>query len=426
MGTIRKSFILVVVFLSLGCGLALAQETPPTPENPLLKPVSQWQYSDTFVYLRQGGIMAGMLLGLENQAVVLSVPQGRRAIPLADIARVVIKPEKKGNANFVFGMLLGIYARNLLYGHAEGKPFGYMGRIGSPLGFALSNSFFAAVGGAIVVLIDPLGEANEQRFDFSEAGLERQAQWERLRQCLSGVPSEPKVHLTVMGGAIMAGSIGRYNRSLESAGYVLGSYYPQYDQGQSYDVSSGNFTMFRKIQLTLNLGHAFEVGLAYCPLAEPTAIAGKYQQTYMGDQEIDTNFHTIQTLAASGFYAVAVYKPFSGRLPKPFSWSIGLGLGAARVNYHLNNSMATEVLHNGYYVSYQNQEGGFGYSRTRPSGVVYTQFECFLYRSLSLGLIADFVYVPSVRVPAFPEMGLSAQSLRFGNASVGFVLGAHF
>lgn len=80
----------------------------------------------------------------------------------------------------------------------------------------------------------------------------------------------------------------------------------------------------------------------------------------------------------------------------------------------------------GYYVSSQDQESGFDFSKTRPSGVVSTQFECFLYPNLSLGLIADFVYVPSARVPAFPEIALSGQSVRFGSASVGFVLGTHF
>ena len=68
----------------------------------------------------------------------------------------------------------------------------------------------------------------------------------------------------------------------------------------------------------------------------------------------------------------------------------------------------------------------YEFSNTRLSGVVYTQFECFLYPNLSLGLIADYVYGPSVQVPAYPEMGLAAQSLRFGSASVGFVLGTHF
>lgn len=88
--------------------------------------------------------------------------------------------------------------------------------------------------------------------------------------------------------------------------------------------------------------------------------------------------------------------------------------------------MQTTVLVNGYYVSSQYQESGFDFSKTGPSGVVFTQLEWFLYSNVSLGLIADFVYVPSARVPAFPEMGLSAQNLRFGNASVGFVLGTHF
>jgi hypothetical protein len=258
--------------------------------------------------------------------------------------------------------------------------------------------------------------------------MEPQTQWERLRACLAGVEPESKIHLTVQGGLILAGGTSRYNRMLGDAGYSTGTHFYFFpdDPGNPYGEYVGNFNMLRKVQLTVNLRPAIEVGLAYYSLSEPALMADKYSETPLGGQQIDRDSYVLQTLAASGVYAVAVYKPLFGRRPKPFSWSIGLGLGAVKFNYRLRTDLQITVLHDEYWVSSQESGNNYGYSKTSPSAVVYTQIECFLYRNLSLGLIADYVYGPSVQVPAFPEMGLPAQSLRFGNASVGFVLGTHF
>jgi hypothetical protein len=45
---------------------------------------------------------------------------------------------------------------------------------------------------------------------------------------------------------------------------------------------------------------------------------------------------------------------------------------------------------------------------------------------VSWGLTADYVTGPSVRVPAYPGMGLAGRSLGLGRAGVGIVLGTHF
>jgi hypothetical protein len=426
MGKKTRSVLLVVVLLGLGRDPLLARQTAATSEKPMLTPAGRWQSIDIFVYLRQGGIVTGPLMGLEDQAVVLSTPQGRRVIPLADIARIVFKADEKSASVIVSGMLVGMYAGNLLLRHEAGKPFGYTMPFGAPLGVLLSNVMFAAAGGGLFALVGASGGEKEVRFDFSAGETASLATWERLRQMVSDVPPGPGIHLDVMGGLIMAESIGRYSRTLEGAGYTLGTYSPEHHPGGSSDESTGNFNLLRKIQLTFNIGRALEVGLAFTPLSEPYAIAGKYQETSAGDQVFYRSFHAGQTLAAVGAYAVAVYKPFPGRLPRALSWSLGLGLGAARVAYHLNILLESSTYQNGRYVSSERHESVFDLVKVRPSGVAFTQFEWFLYPNLSMGVIADFVYAPPARVPAFPEMGLPAQSLRFGNASVGFALGMHF
>jgi len=68
----------------------------------------------------------------------------------------------------------------------------------------------------------------------------------------------------------------------------------------------------------------------------------------------------------------------------------------------------------------------FVYAKTVPSVVVSTQFDWFLGANVSWGLTADYVTGPSVRVPAYPGMGLAGRSLGLGRAGVGIVSGDAF
>jgi hypothetical protein len=66
-------------------------------------------------------------------------------------------------------------------------------------------------------------------------------------------------------------------------------------------------------------------------------------------------------------------------------------------------------------------------SKLLSSGVFFAEFNLQLGSHMSLGFGADYVLVPAKQeIPAFPDAGLPAQTLRFNNASIGFTLGLHF
>jgi hypothetical protein len=425
----KKSVFLVAAFLILGWGLAFAAEIPAAQETPPLRPAERWQYAETLIHLTNGTTLRGFLLGLEEQALVISVSQGRKAIPFGEIERVVIRAGKRGDPSVAFGSILGLYAGSLFYVHESGQPLGYMGTITSPLGFVLCNMAVVAAGGFFFSLLDPWKGEYERTYDFSGNGPERLARWERLRLGLSGVEPRRSVHLTLQAGSILAGGAGRYRKTLDAAGYVPGNDYSIIFlgyEGDSYIEDVGSFNLLRKIQLTFDLKPTLEVGLAYYPLSEPVVMAGKDSDTFQGDLEYDRIGYVRQTFAATGVYAVALYKPLAGRLPKTLSWGIGFGLGVARFDYRLKTYQHEIVLHNGYWVSDRDSNDSFVYAKTVPSVVVSTQFDWFLGANASLGLTADYVTGPSVRVPAYPGMGLAGRSLGLGRAGVGIVLGTHF
>ena len=68
----------------------------------------------------------------------------------------------------------------------------------------------------------------------------------------------------------------------------------------------------------------------------------------------------------------------------------------------------------------------FQLSKKLLSGVVFTELKVDIQKGVSLGLMADYVYIPKVGIPEFPGAGIPAQNLNLGNASFGFSLGLHF
>jgi len=60
------------------------------------------------------------------------------------------------------------------------------------------------------------------------------------------------------------------------------------------------------------------------------------------------------------------------------------------------------------------------------SAVVYTDLKLYIQRWLSLGLAADYVYIPKENIPAFERAGIPAQSKPLGTSSLGFSLSFHF
>ena len=57
------------------------------------------------------------------------------------------------------------------------------------------------------------------------------------------------------------------------------------------------------------------------------------------------------------------------------------------------------------------------------SGLIFTEFDLYLFDEFSLGLAIDYVYLPE-EMEAIPELGIDKRSL--GNFSIGATIGLHF
>jgi hypothetical protein len=106
-------------------------------------------------------------------------------------------------------------------------------------------------------------------------------------------------------------------------------------------------------------------------------------------------------------------------MPKPIVWNVGLGAGVAKVNFSLESSIHS-------WCPTFEERSEHNISKTFFSGVIFTELNLYLHEAMSLGLTADYVFIPSEQAPEILEGGIPAQKLRLGNASVGFTLGFHF
>jgi hypothetical protein len=79
-----------------------------------------------------------------------------------------------------------------------------------------------------------------------------------------------------------------------------------------------------------------------------------------------------------------------------------------------------------FYPDYSIIENEHNTSNTSFSGMAFTEL-CFHFdKTMALGVIADYVYLPDEQIPEITEAGLMAQSIRMRHGSVGILLSLHF
>ena len=409
----RKALFFLLLFCTvMGTKVAGGQETSARSTREKTKPElsEELLYSEVFVYLHEGGVLTGLLSSVQSDCLVLGTGNNKKTIPFNDLQKVIIKIEKKTSRHAFYGMLTGIYLGNLIFFHAKGGPTAYVRHVDFNLGYLFWNSVFAGAGIGVGFLTSSAFGSGEKHFDFSGSQEHRLKEWERFRRYALGSSSfSNKVHLSVQGGHINCRVSNRYKSMLKNA-----NFYDFYD----YEGAT-NFNLVRRVELTYSLKPDIEVGLAAVVLSEPTIMGDKWMETINSSGY--QYFSVRQSLSSLGLYALGVYKPLRSVLPKSIHWNVGGGLGAAKVNFSLNTSLETDN-----YPDYSVINRNHNISRTSVSALAFTEFDFMVDENLSFGLAADYVFVPARQAPAFEDMGIQAQKLRFGNSSIGFVLGLHF
>jgi hypothetical protein len=366
-------------------------------------------FNRVLIYCKDGSRLSGLLVGVEGDSLIMRVGTTDERIQRNDLEKIIIQKNKKKGPYAISGMLLAIYATNMAFLRAENQPTFFMDDIESYSGNLFGNALYAALGGALGILASSTLEKGEKVFELTGNMERRNREWERLRRFVIGdTYTSKKVHFKIQAGKIFTRVSDRYRNLLRDNDYQVGG--SGWIDGESWEEAS-NINLLRKVQLTYSLNAFLDVGIASIWLGEPS-----FQGNKWGDYESSYAWHK---LSSTGLYAVGVFKPLNKMMPKSISWEFGIGAGAAKVNFSLKArsntwNPDTEI------------SDEYNLSKTLISGIAFSELSLYLYDAISLGLTADYAYIPEQQAPEMPVAGLPAQKLRFGNSSIGLTFGFHF
>ena len=366
-------------------------------------------YKKVVVYLNPGGIIAGLFSGIEEDFLVVRTGGQNKKIPFNSLAKISIEREKQEGWNPIHGIILGTYLGNLIFNRAKNQPLIYREEFECARGIFFQNIIFASVGGAIGYLSDLVVGRDEKNFDFTRDDRKRLKEWENFKRYIYRVHSPKRFHISIQGGQVFPNVSQGYIDTLENSDFYVRRYQTNYINGGMVKPAS-TFNLLRKVQFCVSVKPKVDVGLAFISAGEPSINGERWKTRSQVNQSLDTK----------GIYAVGIYKPFLEKMPKGLSWHLGVGAGAAKVDFTL------EHLTNEGYPTYYQIVKTHNISNIRFSAVFFTELNLQIYKILSLGFIADYVFVPSETVPGMSEINLPEQKLSLGNGSIGFSLSLHF
>jgi hypothetical protein len=370
-------------------------------------------YKLVVIHQKEGRVLSGYLLGIGENMLLIKRGGADEGIPLSFIRRVIIEKEKQGMGYALAGLGLGAYVRNVIFNRAAGQP-GVFLRAGSGGSGWLMDIIFLAAGGALGYFGGPLLESPQTEFDFEGSDLHRLAAWESLRRCVLGIFSPPRVHLNLHGGKVNFRVSNQYDALFRSRGFMSGGYFNP-TLSDSYAEPAGSINLVRRIQASVSISPRIAVGLSYINLSEPMIGAINYAdpQKYLS---------AMQTLSAHGYFAVGSFEPLRTWLPARLAWEVGLGAGWVKTEFDMKTMAETHLSFPPYYVD---SAENHAISRSDFGALIFTELRFYPNPHVSLGLSADYVALPTAGVPEFPDLGLPAQTIRFGNSSFGLTLGIH-
>lgn len=414
----RKRFLplIIIALLTIPWEIKAQQPDQDTSQSVSKKPaVLSLLYNRVVIHRREGTYLSGLLVGVENDKLIIRIGERDEKLHYLNLSKVTIEIEKKRGRNLLSAILLGTYLGNLLFNRAKNQPTAYMkgkepyGGNGSVL---LSSAFYALVSGGVWYYVGSKFEREKKEFNFNGTEEKKAAKWERLRRYITGEFVSKKINLTTQASYVFTRVSSHYATLFKHAGYDIGSSSYMFDD---YFEGAMDFNLLRKLQLTITAPSNNDFGIAVYWPGEPSVCGYRYDGN--GSYYID------QVLYTTAYYAVIVLKPPRFQKSKRISLNIGIGAGMAQVDFKLRTSSETWNPSNWTYDTTRNQ---YNISKRLFSSVIFTELNFYLRDDLSLGLVADYVYIPSLQAPEIPEAGIPAQKLRLGNASVGFTLGLHF
>jgi hypothetical protein len=344
---------------------------------------SKYFYQFARVLLTNGTAREGWFLGNQRDSVVIQIGRISERFSRKDLLRVVIDAKPDRSTTAFVGMFAGIYAGNAFFLTDENQPFLFLGdEYESGWQVLVYNALFVFVGGGIGYLVASV-QSDELTFDFTGADEEIAARWAELCETDTPEQGKAKVHITFQASWV-SGPLPHAN-----SGYGIEPPPP--------------LNMLRKLQLTYTVTDFADIGLALMWLGQPQFSSYNFSSSYSLSSA---------NLNGRGYYAVGVFKPLWKLKWRAVQWDVGIGAGRASVDFTATQSL--------YYTGpstlmVEKRKETF-------SAFTFTEFKWFIAQNFSIGLTADFVYIPE-NVPQL--QGINFQSSQLGTTSVGFVFGIH-
>jgi len=390
-----------------------AVPTPMTPGSPRALPISRsLSFRGVTLDLRDGTTVRGRLSGATVGSVRVRSSAEERDYALADIRRVVLDTEPQRSRGVLPGILLGLYAGNSALVIADGEPGFYARSVHvSPFSFWLifGEGLFASVGGTLGWLA-PFGRGPEVCEFPADPGTDPGA-GARFARFLSGEPAPARVHLLIQSGFLVSGVTRRFEAFAAHNGFVR----------TNTETFPTKLSLLRGLELSFSMGPRWRTGLRLSFPAEPSfnyylRIGGAVGTYTSLDQELRaTAVHAI------GAFELAGWESRSG-LAASFGW--GAGVASVRLTRNAWTQLPPPDPIPPYYDGYVTATAEV--RKALPSAVVFGDLRYRLTPFVSIGLAADFTFMPALTVPALPDNGVPGGSQALSNGSVGLVLGYHF
>jgi hypothetical protein len=343
------------------------------------------------ILTKDGVLRAGWLLGTRGDTLLAQIRAKQEPIVREDLVRVEVASVPRNATPPIVGALLGVYAGNALALKADTQPFLFI-RSNEQGPFALYSALFGAVGSLIGYLVGNAAQT-DVIFDFTGDDDSRTKAWEDLTESGSRTRLKRDFHFA-LEGAWISGPLP----------------YPESDLGwtnASYGYAGASrLNMVRKVQLTYTLNDFFDAGLACLWLGQPSV--SYYLPGLLSSASL--------SLEGNGEYAVGVFQPLWKLGWRTVQWDVGGGLGIA--SYDFNTNYGPDYSIEGLMRPGRSE----GQSTTTFSTLLFTEFKLFLADYFSLGVTADWAYIPD-KVP--DVKGIPFASRQLSTTSIGFVLTLH-
>ncbi len=385
----------ILTFLILECCIESLSFTNGMPEA--VRP--EYRLAEIRLLRTDGVHVAGQLLSISPDSIVLKVPDGLIILGRNEIASIVMANEFHPGS-LLIGAYLGLTATAATTSTTPGWFFTLSPR--EPATPTYLSFGFVALG----VVLEPVLQGSQKTFRVN--GENGEHEWRCLEYRVSTLVDddaweyEGRYHVIVAGGAVLVPSAVDW---------------PLFSEQGDEESTSSNVNLLRSFSVGYTLSDCMDIGVRFMLLNEP----GR-----------DNNSHSIEW--AAGTVTVKHYRfeghalfltidtrPFAGVVKRPWSFHLGGGAGLGRCAYDVRNEVLDRMDGEWPTASTETEHS------TDDSGLALTVFsgiDLFVQDDLSLGLAADYTFLPGVKLEGMPAWGLSGGTA--GNFSVGFELGVHF